>query len=196
MSSLNSADLPNEIIEILEKDSKSNNIAVVERIFQILTHHYTFEIFFNDKKIVFVSKEFFKEVLEEIHEDRIFKIVLNTTTPLARKIASSQTQPTIETLIQNVNRYLNSSQLDYDYRVVNQIHKYKIRHNLSRKYSIYLSSIIDCLVAESGYKTTINSISKNSVSFDIEVAFPIGVEHQKMTLTSKKNIGTTHYNFN
>lgn len=187
MSSLNSTDIPNGILEILEKDSKSNNIAVVERIFQILTHHYTFETFFNNKKIVFVSKEFFKEVLEEIQEDRILKIVLNTTTPLARKIASSQTQPTIETLIQNVNRYLNSSQLDYDYRIVNQIHKYKIRHNLSRKYSIYLSSIIDCLVAESGYKTTISSISKNSVSFDIEVAFPIGVEHQKMTLTSKKN---------
>lgn len=79
-------------------------------------------------------------------------------------------QISYESFLGAVDLWLGASHLPFRHIQKGDLDKYVIQHELGKKWSLYLSTVINSILNEIGYRTSDQRIDEQSVSFEISKA--------------------------
>ena len=160
--------LSSDIAHILESDCKHEGITLNSKVKQILTKYYEWEKPAHGLRVMMLSKDFFREILNQIDDDEISEIALKTTKPLFVSLTKFRSvHLDINNLIGSLEAYLKASQINFKHNKKNNNHKYFINHQLGRKYGVYITSLFDSMFCDVGYKLINVELHDNSMVFEI-----------------------------
>lgn len=157
-----------DVKEKLEVESEMNSTTLNTLISQILSKHVEWDRFAEDIGFVFLTKTFLRTLLDHVDEKTITTIAVSTCRGAMRDaVIFIKGQLNIESFLHAMDLWIGASHLPFRHIVSNGMDRYIIQHELGRKYSIYLVTVVTSLLVEIGYRTEHQKIDDQSVSFEI-----------------------------
>jgi len=161
--------VPDAIKEQLENESDLNNITLNANVAKILQKHVEWHMYMPDTNFVYASKEFIKNILDNVNEKTVEKIALDICLDQFRdSIEFMQGDVNKTTLLKTLDNYLSSSNLPFRKIIVDDKQRYIINHNMGKKWSLYFEIIFSALCDEVGYKIQGKKSDSQTISFTLE----------------------------
>lgn len=157
-----------EVKERLQIESEIKSITLNTLIGQILTKHIKWDIFAGDIGLIFLTKPSLRSLLQYIDEKSIRAIAASTCKGAMHDvIIFMKGNMNIDNFLEVLDLWIGASHIPFRH-IVNERHQYIIQHDLGRKWSIYVTTVIGSLLSEIEYKIIEQKIDDNSVSFAIQ----------------------------
>lgn len=155
----------------LEVESEMTAITLNTLISKILTKHTEWDRFAEDVGFVFLTKQFLRALLDHIDEKTITTIAVSTCRGAMRDaMIYIKGQVNHESFLGAVDLWFGASHLPFRHIQKDDVDKYVVQHELGKKWSIYLTTVINSILNEIGYRTSDQRIGEQSVSFEITKA--------------------------
>jgi len=157
-----------ETLNKLNSESKKAEVSLNSLVNQILKQHVEWHSKAADAGMGTIFKPMLKHLMSQLDEDSVKS--------LAKKIAKQEGKDfmmllsqeyDIHTALKLIETWLKVIKYPYSYEVDGKEHKFFIRHDLGKKYSIYLSELYENVLNEFDVKLKFK-IEQNSVTFVID----------------------------
>ena len=161
--------VPERVKETLENESDLNNITLNANVAKILQKHVDWHMYMPDTNFVYASKEFIKNILDNVKDETVKKIALDICLDQFKdSIEFMQGELTKETLLKTLDNYLSSSNLPFRKIIIDNKQRYIINHSMGKKWSLYFDLVFSALCDEVGFKTIGKKSDSQTVSFTLE----------------------------
>ena len=168
-SSIISVRVDEDVKQKLSVENEMNNVTMNTLISQILSKHVKWDCFAEDIGFVFLTKPSLKSIFEEIDEESIKRIALSTCRYAIRDaFIFIKGELNITNFLEVIDLWLNASHVLFRHITTESDDKYIIQHELGKKFSIYIVTIINAILNEMKFKATNQKIDEQSVIFTIK----------------------------
>jgi len=167
-TSIISVRVTTDVKDKLDIESEMNSTSLNTLISQILTKHVEWDRFAEDIGFVFLTKPFLRTLLDHIDEKTITTIAVSTCRGAMRDaIIYLKGEINIDTFLQAVDLWFGASHMPFRHIVKNGEDRYIVQHELGKKWSIYITSVMNSLLNEIGYHTKNQRLDDQSTSYEI-----------------------------
>jgi hypothetical protein len=168
-TSIISVRVGDEIKNKLEVESEMDNISLNTLISQILYKHVQWDRFAEDIGFVFLTKPFLRALLQNIDETTITTIAVSTCRGAIRDaVIYMKGELTVGSFLEALDTWLGASHIPFRHIEKNGTDKYVIQHDLGKKWSIYLSAVINSILNEIGFAARNQKSEEQSLTFEVE----------------------------
>lgn len=153
----------------LEDECELKNTSVNHALTEMVDNHLKWDKFAQEMGLIFVTKAIFREILSKM-EDRQIKILATTICRGALKNATVYMKGELnyENFLEIVDLWLKHSHIPFR-RIPNETHeKYILSHDLGEKYSYYIFTAINTILAELDCITQNSNLEDQTCSFEIK----------------------------
>lgn len=156
--------LNQELDSILRDDAEASGLTVNGLINRIMTKYVEWDRHVERFGFVSFARQTFKSILEEVDECKVEQIATNTGSPTLEAVTLFWFKKlNVETLLKTISNYCRYSGLGTsEIKVDGAQCTMTFRHDLGRKYSIYLKTAISQFV-----KTTLGLVPKAEITHDM-----------------------------
>lgn len=157
--------VPDFIKEELLEISKSNHLTLNANIAQILTKYIEWEQFVNDSGFVYTNKIFLKQLFKKINEKEILEIAEKyCVDTLKTSMLYIHGDLNKNTFLKTLDSWLRTSHIPFRHLEKNNQEICVIQHGLGKKWSLYLSTVIETISHDLGYAVELKQES-DTLSF-------------------------------
>lgn len=136
---------------------------------KILTKHVEWDRFAEDIGFVFLTKPFLRSLLEKVDEETIKKIAVSTCRGAIRDaIIFIKGEINIGSFLSAVDLWFGASHMPFRHIVKQDSDRYIIQHDLGKKWSLYIVTVINAVLNEIQYKSVNQRIDEQSATFEIQ----------------------------
>lgn len=159
----------NDIKHKLSVESEMKSVTMNTLISKVLTKHVQWDCFAEDLGFVLLTKSFLKSMLDELDEESVKRIALNTCKGAIRDtIIFIKGELNITNFFEGVDLWFTASHIPFRHITTELDDKYIIQHELGKKFSIYIVTVLNAILNEMKFKITNQNIDEQSVTFTIE----------------------------
>lgn len=163
--------LPSKLVGDLKKESENLQISLSTFARQVFDRYVTWEKPCNEVGLIPMARSFLKEVLRSLPDERIKKIARNASKDTLRElILISKGEFTLDCFIPVFNEWLRASLMAHRYEYDGRDHHYVIHHDLGRKWSLYLSELLNSIIKELTKKEPEIKVRKYSLIFHVSTS--------------------------
>jgi hypothetical protein len=160
--------IPEDLKKQLDSESVKENTSFNALTCDILRKHVVWNKFSSEVGFMLVTKEFLKELLENIDDEKLKSITENICAPSIEDITTYVTGSfSLEGLTQVMDKILESSHIPFRVIVDKNEIKYIIHHNLGTKWANYFLNTASCLVTKLSSNIIMSDYNENMLSFII-----------------------------
>lgn len=156
--------IPTDVYEKIEMQALTEDKTVSAIINNILRKYVTWDQFISDIGFVFLQKPFVRNIFENISEEDIVKAA-KTTCYIGMKDAISfiHGKNDIESIVDVIKLWLSAS--NFPNKIIKDENKIEIRiqHQLGRKCSVYMGTLLSLLFADLNIKIEKSTLSDHSL---------------------------------
>lgn len=136
--------IPEHLIKILEKDAEAQRISLNAFTSSILARYAEWERFVNKIGFVSFSRDSFRWILNEMDDEKIVKFAQERAARFPREFSLFLfKRSTVETYLESIKLLSKYSGLaDFEIETEGRDHIVRARHQLGRKWSLWLESFI------------------------------------------------------
>ncbi|HXT83588.1 MAG TPA: hypothetical protein VN704_04555 [Verrucomicrobiae bacterium] len=146
--------IPADVYEKIESQSISEDKTISSIINQILKKYVTWDQFVNDIGFFFIQKPFLNFTFEHIRdEDIIYGAKTICYTGLRDAITFIHGKVDAESILDVIKLWLSASNLSFKIISNKNTIEIRIHHDIGKKASIYIGSVIEKLLSDIGTKT-------------------------------------------
>ncbi len=155
----------NELKELLQSECDIKQITLNQLLNKIVKKHVKWDRFAEEIGLVFLSKPIFRNLLSKI-EDKDLQILASTFCRGTLKDATMFQKGKIDfpSILETIDIWLENSHIPFRRFGTS---KYVIRHDLGKKYSLYLFTAVSTLLSDVGYGTKRDNFSEQTLDFEI-----------------------------
>lgn len=158
-----------DVKDKLETESEMDGTTLNTLTSKVLTKHVEWDRFAEDIGFVFLTKPFLRSLLERIDEETIKRIAVSTCKSAIRDaIIFIKGEINMGSFLSAIDLWFGASHMPFRHIVKQDSDRYIVQHDLGKKWSIYIVTVINAVLSEMGYKTTDQKIDDQSVSFEIQ----------------------------
>ncbi len=152
----------------LDVESEMNSTTLNTLVSQILSKHVDWDRFAEDIGFVFLTRQFLRTLLDYVDDKAMSTIAVSTCRGAMRDaMLFIKGEINITTFIQALDLWFGASHMPFRHIVNNGSDKYIVQHELGKKWSLYLATVVNSLLGELGYMTKDQKMDEQSVSFEI-----------------------------
>ena len=145
-----------------------NSTTLNTLVSQILSKHVEWDRFAEDIGFVFLTKQFLRTLLDYVDEKALTMIAVSTCRGAMRDaMLFIKGKIDITTFIQALDLWFGASHMPFRHIVNGGSDRYIVQHELGRKWSIYIATVVNSLLTEMEYMVKNQKTDEQSVSFEI-----------------------------
>lgn len=153
----------------LHAESEMESITLNTLVSKILAKHVRWDYFTKDIGYIFVTRPFLRALLENVDEKTIMTIAVSTCRGAIRDaIIFMSGEMNLKNFLAGMDMWLGASNIAFRHITEDHTDKYIVKHDLGKKFSLYLNTVINSVLNEIGYKSINQITDDQSNSFEIE----------------------------
>jgi hypothetical protein len=157
-----------DVKEKLEDESEMNGTTINSLTSTILTKHVSWDRFAEDIGFVFLAKPFLRAILDEVDEKTMKLIAVSTCRGAIRDaVLFLKGDMNIQSMLEAFDLWFEASHIPFRHIKNHKTDRYVVQHGLGKKWSIYITAVVNALLNEIDYKVVNQTSHDQSVSFDI-----------------------------
>ena len=157
-----------EVKEQLEDESEMNGTTINSLTSSILAKHVSWDRFAEDIGFVFLAKPFLRAILDEVDEKTMKLIAVSTCRGAIRDaVLFLKGDMNIDSMLNAFDLWFQASHIPFRHIKSDKTDRYVVQHGLGKKWSIYITAVVNSLLNEIDYKVINQKSHEQSVSFDI-----------------------------
>lgn len=167
-SAIISVRVAEDVKDKLDVESEMNSTTLNTLVSQILSKHVDWDRFAEDIGFVFLTKPFLRSLLDYVDEKALIQIAVSTCRGAMRDaMLFIKGKIDITTFIQALDLWFGASHMPFRHIVNDGSDRYIVQHELGKKWSIYIATVVNSLLTEMGYMAKDQKMDEQSVSFEI-----------------------------
>jgi len=154
--------------EKLEHESEIKNVTLNTLVGQILEKHSSWDRFARELGFVFLTRPFLRALLDHVDEKTITTISVTTCRGAMRdSILFLKGEFTLQSFLEALDLWFEASNIPFRHIKKDDRDKFIVQHDLGRKWSVYLSSVISSLLHEIKAEISNQQLGAHSLVFEI-----------------------------
>ena len=138
--------LPSALINELRRDADLDGISLNGFVARIFANHIQWERYERKVGLLPMTQPFLKEVLNQLTEEQVINLAQKIEKQKFKDIlAFMKDSHDIDDFLELLRSWLNVSWMQHNIEVKGEIYHFKIQHNLGRKWSIYVKTLVSAL---------------------------------------------------
>lgn len=156
-------------LEELRREAKQKQVSLNTLVNQIFVGHVDWHSNAVNAGMISVPRNLQVVLMKKISDEEITKIAEETAENVPDAILLLRDDYTPLAFLDVVDSWLKVSNLAYKHNVYDDRHTYVIQHDLGKKWSLYLSKVIQYVFEKLISKKPESYITKNTVMFKIDI---------------------------
>jgi len=160
--------LPEKLVEDLKKEAENVQISLNTLANQVFERYICWERYSGKMGLIPMTRPFLKAVVKSLSNEEIKKIAHNASKDALKELVLiTRGNFTLDDFVSVFNEWLRVSWMTHRYSYDAKGHHYIIYHDLNKKWSLYLSELMNAICNDlAGIKSTI-AVRKDSISVSL-----------------------------
>ncbi|HKU83428.1 MAG TPA: hypothetical protein VJP58_05245 [Candidatus Nitrosocosmicus sp.] len=156
--------IPTEIYEKIEFQASTEDKTVSSVINNILRKYVSWDQFVSDIGFVFLQKPFVRNIFEHVSDEDLIKAAKTSCyTGMRDAISFIHGKNDVESIVDVLKLWFSASNFTNKVIQVNGKVEFRIQHNLGRKGSLYIGTLMSSLFADLNMKSTEALLKEHSL---------------------------------
>lgn len=158
--------LPLTLIDELRRDADTEDLSLNSLVTRIFSNHIQWERYERKVGLLPMTESFLKEVLNQLTEEQVVNLAQKIEKQKFKDILMfMKDSHNIDDFIEILRSWLSVSWMQHSIEVRNGTYHFKIQHNLGRKWSLYIKTLVSEISQDIlGKRVETRSISDTIVS--------------------------------
>lgn len=160
-----------DVRQTIERRAEMEETTAAAIVEGLVHHHIQWDQFMKEVGFVSISKAFIRSVLEEMRDDQIRKIAVTTCKAAFKDaVIYLQGQFTTDGFVKAFETWTTGQRLPFKHKTVGKVHSFIVQHDLGRKWSIYMSTLLTGVLSELGHKMVEAKDGESWYSFAVDLS--------------------------
>lgn len=135
--------LPITLIEELRRDADLEGLSLNNFVTRIFSNHIQWERYERKVGLLPMTEPFLREVLSQLTEEQVVNLAQKIEKQKFKDIfAFMKESPDIDDFVEVLRFWLTVSWMQHNIEIRNRIYHFKIQHNLGKKWSLYVKTLV------------------------------------------------------
>lgn len=135
--------LSTTLLEELRRDADLEGLSLNNFVTRIFSNHIQWERYERKVGLLPMTEPFLREVLSQLTEEQVVNLAQKIEKQKFKDIfAFMKESPDIEDFVEVLRSWLTVSWMQHNIEIRNRIYHFKIQHNLGKKWSLYVKTLV------------------------------------------------------
>lgn len=159
-----------EVRATIERQAEMEDTTAAAVVEKMVSQHVYWDKFMKEVGFLSISKAFIRSVLQEMRDDQIRKIAVTTCKAAFKDaVIYLQGEFTVKGFLNAFETWTTGQRLPFKHKIEGNRHAFIVQHDLGRKWSVYMSTLLTGVLSELGHKMVEAKDGESWYSFSVDL---------------------------